>query len=94
MIGEPLMVRVRLDDGATVVGLLIDTQLVTTSGPPAVAMNPRGELVQGPGQKGLQGFGVVRLDAGFLVGPLSSMQPILDPEEGDGEGQAAEEIPA
>ncbi len=64
-----------------IIGLLISTQLMPMTGPSNVTMGPGNKLVQTPGQSGLQGFGVVATDKGFIVGPLSSMTPIMNPDD-------------
>lgn len=80
-----------------IVGLLIDTHLMPVSGPPKASIDPGGKLVQSQGPQGLQGMGVVATDKGFLVGPLASMTPIMNPaeEESDGEVKAVfpEDVP-
>ncbi|KKK70930.1 hypothetical protein LCGC14_2919050 [marine sediment metagenome] len=70
-----------------IVGLLLDTHLMPMQGAPNVTMGPDKKLVQTSGQMGLQGFGVVATDKGFIVGPLASMTPIMNP---DGEPPEAE----
>ena len=62
------------------IGILVSVQLVPVSGPPQLALNDKGVLVEGPKQGGVQAFGVIALRDGFAVGPLGDMQP-LDPVE-------------
>ena len=64
-----------------VVGLLIDTHMVPMQGPPKAAINMEGALVQTPGATGFQAMGVVAAGTGFIVGPLASMTPIMQPDE-------------
>ncbi|KKL84226.1 hypothetical protein LCGC14_1966870 [marine sediment metagenome] len=100
-----LMVRVNVGkdkEGKSlepIVGLLIDTHLMPMQGPPKAMIGEGGKLMQTPGQTGFQAFGVVAAGEGFIVGPLSSMTPMMQPdEEGDDEVKpdggvaAAEEI--
>ncbi len=96
-----IMVSVNVGEGKEpVVGLLIDTQLMPMQAPPKATLDSSGKLVQTAGQSGLQGFGVVATDKGFLVGPLASMTPIMNPddakEESDEEVKAVfpEDVPA
>ncbi len=100
-----LMVRVNVGkdkEGKSlepIVGLLIDTHLMPMQGPPKATIGEGGRLVQAPGQTGFQAFGVVAAGEGFIVGPLASMTPMMQPdEEGDDEVKpdggvaAAEEV--
>lgn len=96
-----IMVSVNVGpDKEPVIGLLLDTHLMPVSGPPKASIGEGGKLVQTQGQSGLQGFGVVATDQGFIVGPLSSMTPIMNPddvkEESDGEVKVVypEDVPA
>ncbi len=74
-----------------IVGLLIDTHLMPTQGPPKATIGEGGALVQTPGSTGIQAMGVVAAGKGFIVGPLASMTPIMQPdEEGDDEPPEAE----
>ncbi len=95
-----LMVRVNIGKDKAgkmrdpVVGLLIDTHMVSTQGPPKHTMSEGGELVQVPGTTGFQALGVVAAGDGFIVGPLASMTPIMQPdEEGDDEPPPGPERP-
>ena len=64
-----------------IIGLLLDTHLLPTQGPPQMSMDPSTKkLIQGPTKQGIQGFGVVATDRGFIVGPLDNMTPIMNPE--------------
>ncbi len=85
-----LMVRVNIGKDKAgkmqepIVGLLIDTHLVPTQGPPKATIGQGGELMQTPGASSFQPVGVVAAGKGFIVGPLASMTPIMQPdEEGD-----------
>ncbi len=64
-----------------VVGLLIDTHMVPMQGPPKATIDGSGALVQAPGPTGFQALGVVAAGNGFIVGPLASMTPIMQPDE-------------
>ena len=87
-----LMVRVKIKEDETAIGLLVDTHLMTVQGQAGPSMNPEGVLVPGQQQMGLRGFGVVATEQGFLVGPLENMQPIFEPEKELG-NEEAEEVP-
>ena len=77
-----IMVSVNVGEGKEpIVGLLLDTHLMPMQGPPKASIGEGGKLVQTQGQTGLQGFGVVATDKGFIVGPLASMTPIMNPAE-------------
>ena len=77
-----IMVSVSVGEGKEpVVGLLLDTHLMTMSGAPSVTMGLNKQLVETPGKMGLQSFGVVATDKGFIVGPLASMTPIMNPDD-------------
>ncbi len=85
-----LMVRVNVGKDKTgkmqepIVGLLIDTHLMQTQGPPKATIGMDGGLTQTPGPTGFRAMGVVAAGEGFIVGPLASMTPIMQPdEEGD-----------
>ncbi|KKN06408.1 hypothetical protein LCGC14_1077690 [marine sediment metagenome] len=91
-----LMVRVNIGKDKAgkmqepIVGLLIDTHLMPMQAPPKAAINLEGALVQTPGATGFQALGVVAAGKGFIVGPLASMTPIMQPDE---EGDADESPP-
>ena len=74
-----------------IVGLLLDTHLVPMAGPSKATIGEGGKLIQSQGQMGLQGFGVVATDKGFIVGPLASMTPMLQPDEIPGEGEGEDD---
>lgn len=77
-----IMVSVNVDKNQEpIVGLLLDTHLMPMQGPPKAIIGEGGKLVQTPGQTGFQGFGVVATDKGFIVGPLASMTPIMNPDQ-------------
>ena len=76
-----IMVSVNVGkDKESIIGLLLDTHLLPAQGAPNVTMGPDKKLIQTPGQQGIQGFGVVATDKGFIVGPLSNMTPIMNPD--------------
>ena len=76
-----IMVSVNIGkDKEPIVGLLLDTHLMPAQGAPSVTMGLDKKLVQAPGQMGVRGFGVVAVDKGFIVGPLDSMTPIMNPD--------------
>ncbi len=91
-----LMVRVNIGKDKVgkmrepIVGLLIDTHLMPTQEPPKATIGEGGALVQTPGSTGIQAMGVVAAGEGFIVGPLASMTPIMQPDE---EGDADESLP-
>ena len=72
-----------------IVGLLIDTHLLPTQGPPKATIGEGGQLVQTQGASGLQAMGVVAAGTGFIVGPLASMTPIMQPDEDDVDAEIA-----
>lgn len=78
-------------DKEPIVGLLLDTHLLPTQGSPQMSLDPiTKKLIQGSAQQGIQGFGVVATDQGFIVGPLASMIPIMNPDQEDNDGPKAE----
>lgn len=66
------------------IGILIGTHLVPVEGPPSVGLDAKGQLTQGPSQRGVQGFGVIALPSGFAVGPLADLEPMLKLDKSPG----------
>jgi hypothetical protein len=93
-----LMVRVNIGKDKEgkplepIVGLLIDTHLMPMQRPPKATIGQGGELVQTQGPTGVQAMGVVAAGSGFIVGPLSSMTPIMQPDEEESDGDVSTEL--
>ena len=76
-------------DKEPIVGLLLDTHLMPIQGESKATIGEGGQLVEVAGPMRMQGFGVVATDKGFIVGPLSSMTPIMNPNQEVDDGAGA-----